>query len=279
MTTVLESDALAVLIVRLGAEVPSSGELRWHRWHEVYGASEHGLQSGSRPQDSSPHKQLPTPDRSSYFTPHVQRLLFPLPRPSSTVVTNSERWLCCPTDLSLDIGWNRDNPRRARIDLLERLSIPLAPSYSVGLIHLSLQADAERNEASTLQWGSDLRKTFTQSGRPHFTLTRESREQALDGRRPLRALVIELFGDPHVEMERNLYTIFFAKEPVELPAGGVDRETYVAGWRRALARGSRHTEEGIQAEQRDPQKAAAQHANIGAIDAVSSRSWRRVHGT
>jgi hypothetical protein len=36
-------------------------------------------------------------------------------------------------------------------------------------------------------------------------------EHELDGRRPLKALVTELFGDPHEEMERHLYTIFFAK--------------------------------------------------------------------
>jgi hypothetical protein len=173
--------------------------------------------------------------------------------------------LCCPTDLSLDIGWG--NTRRAKVDLLERLSIPLAPSHCIGLVHLSLLADTPQEPTGTLKWASDLRQTFPRGGKPHFTLNGELGERTLDGRRPYQALIAELFGDPHDEVERRLYSIFFAKEP-EVPSGTVDRAAYLAGWRRALARGSRRTEDGVQAEQRDPQKAAAQRASLGAVEAV-----------
>jgi hypothetical protein len=170
--------------------------------------------------------------------------------------------------LSLDIGWGRNNPSRSRIELLERLLIPIAPSRSIGLIHLSLEADASEDPDGTLKWTSDLRRTFTQAGKPRFTLTGELGDQTLDGRRPYRALITKLFDDPHEEMERRLYTIFFAKEPAELPTIQTDREAYLAGWRRALAHGSRHTEDGMKAEQRDPQKAAAKRASLGQVEVV-----------
>jgi hypothetical protein len=255
----LECDALATLVVRLEAEAPTSGQLRWHRWHEAHDAGTHSLQGGSRSQDSAHHKQLPAPDRTSYFVPHVQRLLFPPPG------SRSERWLCCPTDLSLDIGW--DDMRRAKVELLERLSIPLAPSHSIGLIHLSLDADPSQEPTGTLKWASDLRKTFPRVGKPRFVLNGELGERILDSRRPYKALVTELFGDPHDEVERHLYTIFFAKEPVIPPETG-DSDQYLAGWRRALASSFSRTEHGIQAEQRNPQNAAAQRASLGAVEVV-----------
>jgi hypothetical protein len=266
MTTALDWDALAVLVVRLASDKPAAEELRWHRWYEIHGAGEHGLDPDSRAEDASPHKQLPVPERQPYFTAHVQHLLYPPPaQPHSS---SPERRMCCPSELSLDLGWNQGNVRRARIDLLERLTIPLDPSHSVGLIHLALQPDVASDATATLKWASDLRQAFTTAGRPRFTLIRGSREDVLDQRRPLRGLVTALFGDPDEELERHFYTIVFAKEPAELPAGEVDRPSYLAGWRRALARGSRRVEDGMQAEQRDPEKAAAQYASLGAVNAV-----------
>jgi hypothetical protein len=156
--------------------------------------------------------------------------------------------------------------RRAKIELLERLSIPLAPSRSIGLIHLSLDADPSQDPTGTLKWASDLRKTFPRVGKPRFVLNGELGERILDSRRPYKALVTELFGDPDDEVERHLYTIFFAKEPV-IPSETGDSDQYLAGWRRALASRFSSTENGIQAEQRNPQN-AAQHASLGAVEVV-----------
>jgi multisubunit Na+/H+ antiporter MnhG subunit len=101
-----------------------------------------------------------------------------------------------------------------------------------------------------------------------FNLVDGSNEQALDGSRPCRALVSQLYGDPHEELERRLYTAVFAKEPTKSPVAQITQEMYLAGWQRALARGSRSTEDSVLIEQRDPQKAAAQRASLGRVGVV-----------
>lgn len=269
MPNALDCDALAVLVVRLADAAPPTGRLRWHHWQEIHGAGEHGLDAESRAEDGSPYKQLPLANRQPYFAAHVQRLLYP-PAPSQpgTRTGIAERRMCCPGDVWLDVGWNERDVRRARVELLERVSLPLEPRRGVGLIHLALEPDTSGEPAATLKWASDLRQAFTRAGRPRFTLVEGSAERPLDGRRPLKALVAALLGDPEEELERHFYTMVFAREPTQLPPGEHDRGTYVAGWRRALARGSRRAEDGVQAEHRDPEKAAAQYASIGTVDTV-----------
>lgn len=269
MPPVLDCDALAVLVVRLRSGEPPAGDLRWHRWHEIHGAGEHGLDAGSRAEDGAPYKQLPVADRQPYFTAHVQRLLYP--PPTSQAPTGGqipERRMCCPSEMWLNVGWDANGVRRARVELLERVSVPLEPQQSIGLIHLALEPDANGDPTATLKWASDLRQAFTRAGRPRFTLINGSEQQVLDSGRPLRGLVGTLLGNPDEEMERHFYTMVFAKEPATLPSGELDRENYLAGWRRALARGSRRVEEGVRAEHRDPGKAAAQYASIGVVDTV-----------
>jgi hypothetical protein len=77
MTTTLDCDALAVLVVRLASDQPATGEFHWRRWDEIHDSGKHGIDPDSRAEDASPHKQLPVPERQPYFTAHVQRLLYP----------------------------------------------------------------------------------------------------------------------------------------------------------------------------------------------------------
>jgi hypothetical protein len=151
--------------------------------------------------------------------------------------------------------------------LLERLLVPITPSRSIGLIHLSLQADSSPDPAGTLKWASDLRHTFTQAGRPIFTLAGELGDRTLNGRRPYKALIIELFGDPHEEMERRVYTIFFASQPAS-PAQG-DAERNLTRWSYALARGARRIPDDGNAEHRDQHDGAEQRASLGRVDVVT----------
>ncbi len=267
----LECDALAVLVVRLAGDAPAAaggGGLCWYPWHAAHDAGRDSLSVRGRPHEASPYKQLPAVERAGYFTAHIRRVLFPQPPSSSAAGSSAERWLCCPSGLWLDVGWEKERTRRARVELLERLAVPFAPASSIGLIHLALECDGSPDPTATLKWASDLRKAFTDAGRPRFTLLDEAREQRLDARRPLKDLVERLFGDPHEEMERRLYTMILAKEPALHARGSAEHETSCSGWRRALARGSRRTEEGVEAELRDPHKAAAQSTTLGHVDAV-----------
>jgi hypothetical protein len=261
--------AYAVLVVRLDGEAPSESALAWRRWYDVSDAAEDGFdaQAWRRPDQNSPHKQLPTENRLPYFTPNVQQLLFPRDPSSTTSGSHPTRWLCCPSDLWLDIGHERENCRRARIDLLERLLVPLAPLRSIGLIHLTLLSASNEDSEATLRWSNDLRQMFPQAAGPRFFLDGDLGEHSLQPR-PYQALVKALFGDPHKDLERRLYSMIFAKEP-SVPADALsENDVYLAGWRRALARGSRHAKDGERAEQRDPQKSAAQRASLGTVDAM-----------
>lgn len=116
MTDAHGVDAYAVIVVRLDGEAPSVGGLVWRRWYEIGDAAEDGFdaQAWRHPDQKSPHKQLPTENRLPYFTPNVQQLLFP----GEASGSHPTRWLCCPSDLWLDVGHQRANCRRARIDLL-----------------------------------------------------------------------------------------------------------------------------------------------------------------
>jgi hypothetical protein len=268
VSTDLECDALAILVVRLDASQPIGDRLRWHRWYEAIDAGAYSLQAG-RADATPPYKQLPAPSRTQYFAPHVQRLLFPEPQSSSKIGASSERWLCCPKDIWLDVGRKQGDHRRARIELLERLSIPRARSGSIGLIHLALQSETSGDPNGTSTWATDVRKTFPRWGKPQFVLTGELGDHVLDGRRPYKDLVTQLFGDPDDEIERHLCAIFFAKEPVTVPTEQRDRGVDLAAWRHALAYGSlRDTDHDTEEEQPDSQEATAQHASLGLVQVV-----------
>ncbi|HEU4462300.1 MAG TPA: hypothetical protein VFR75_06895 [Solirubrobacterales bacterium] len=121
------------------------------------------------------------------------------------------------------------------MDLLERITTPLEPKQTYGLIHLSLLPTRETGAPDTLQWGRGVSVTF-RHGRERFELdlVDGNRTTRLADRRPLRAMVTELFGDPDPSLERSFYTVYMAQCPVEVLAedeeGQAQRE-----WRRALA--------------------------------------------
>lgn len=219
----IDCDALALLVVRLDSDRPGDGGLNWHPWDEASGARPHGLSRDAiqNPAGSSPYKRFPGDDDWPYFNAHVNQLLFP---PGNR---RGGRWLCCPDDLSLDLYRRDGSSRSARVDLIERVTTPLRPGCTFGLIHLSLEPD-EDDGPDSLWWGWAIR-----------TLLRRDRDlsrmvlggEVLDPERPLRALVTELFGDPHRHLEQSLYTVLMAEYP---PPGAdpPDEQT----WRRALAK-------------------------------------------
>jgi len=224
----VEKEALATLIVRLGSPRPQNGELCWHRWDQCVGAHPHGLGEDTQrsPMAVAPFKRLPGDDDWPYFNAHVRNLLFP------PAHRGGGRWLCCPDDLYLDLR-RRGGPRRvARIDLLERLSSPLDPGCAFGLIHLSLQPPEDAEAPDSLWWGWAIRSTSHKAGDPsHITLRDAGGTMEIGGPRPVRALVEQLFGDPHRYMEQSLYTVLMAQYP---PVGTYPDDE--DAWRRALAK-------------------------------------------
>ena len=222
-------EALALLIVRLENDRPRSGGLCWHRWNESPGAKPHGLPEDVRRSSTRerPFKNLPEAGAWHYFDKHVEQLLFP-PRDS-----RGSRWVCCPNDLWLDLREVAGGPaRRTRIDLLERVTTPLDPRQTFGLIHLSLLPTAENGAPDTLKWGEAVSATFNH-GRQKFELTLidGDRTTKVSSGRPVRTLAEELFGDPDSSLERDFYSVYMAQYPAALrddPAG--QRE-----WRRALS--------------------------------------------
>ena len=224
----LECDALALIVVRLNSADSQEGELCWHDWNDAVGASPHGLEKDAHTAyPARPHKRLPEPDRS-YFSSHVQRLLFP------PAEGRGKRLMCCPADLYLTVADDdRQPPRWARVELLERLTTPLRPSSTFGLIHLSLLPADDPNAPDTLQWAAKLGIPFRTSevNKPRLTLQRGEEEVLLRGRRPILALVEELFGDPHPDIERSAYTVLMAEDRSESEDLEVQHE-----WRRALTK-------------------------------------------
>jgi hypothetical protein len=221
----ISCDALAVLIVRLESAHPGEGDLCWHPWDQAVGAEPDGLSEAAltSPTSVPPFKRFPGEDEWPYFSAHVSQLLFPVGN------KRGARLLCCPDELYLDHYRRDGNSRRARIDLLERVTTPLKPGCTFGLIHLSLEPAAD-SEASpdALWWGWALR-TGLRRGKEPLRMTLGGKD--LDPSRPVRALVEEMFGDPHRHLEQSLYTVLMAEYP---PPGGrtVDEQT----WRRALAK-------------------------------------------
>lgn len=223
----LDLDALALLVVPLDSPRAESDYLRWHRWDEAYGQA-CGLDSNEGfAHEVSPFKRYPV-NEWHYFNAHVERLLFPRGE------DQGERWICCPEDLYLCASREREEPKhRARIDLLECLTIPRRADCAFGLLHLSLEPDELGQEDHPLWWAAAIRSPFRRStvARPHLELRHGGAGTELKGRRPLRDLVERTLGTPHHDLERRLYTAVMAP----CPAGCEDAEDQ-AHWRRTLAR-------------------------------------------
>ncbi len=220
----IDCDALALLVVRLDSDRPHNGDLCWHPWDEAIDAQPHGLSEAAllNPASCAPFKRFPGDDDWPYFNAHVNQLLFP---PGNE---HGGRWLCCPDDLFLDLYRRDGSLRRARVDLLERVTTPLKPGCTFGLIHLSLEPTAEAEAPDSLWWGWAIRTNLRRGNEP---LRMVLGEKALTPTRPIRALVEELFGDPHRYLEQSLYTVLMAEYP---PPGSVPSDEQA--WRRALAK-------------------------------------------
>jgi hypothetical protein len=222
-----ECDALALLVVRLASDRPGDGGLHWHPWDEVAVAEPDGLSAAaaSSPGRNAPFKRFPG-SASSYFTAPVERVLFP---PSGR---GAGRWACCPDELYLDVDQIGKPSRTARIELLERLVTPIGLGGSFGLVHLSLCPAEEEGAPDTLSWNSALRTTYLKANNPlGFRLRHGDREVELD-KQPARKLVEELFGDPHLDMERHLYAMTMTSYPPEME----DDPELQREWRQALAK-------------------------------------------
>lgn len=220
----IDCDALALLVVRLDSDQPSAGDLSWHAWDEAFDAEPHGLDERVRlnPAGSSPFKRFPANDDWPYFNAHVNQLLFP---PGNR---RGARWVCCPDDLYLDLYRRDGSPRRARVDLLERVTTPLKPGCTFGLIHLSLQPTTESGAPDSLWWGWAIRTNLRRRSEPWRMVLGP---KTLEPGRPIRALVEELFGDPHRYLEQSLYTVLMAEYA---PTKQVPSDEQ--SWRRALAK-------------------------------------------
>ena len=219
------SDAIALLVVRLASDRPAAGDLCWHNWKDAVGAEPDGLTEGAAkyPYTHPPFKRFPG-NGSRYFSPHVERALFPFPGQSA-----GARWIRCPDDLHLDLL--QFGQRTARIELLERLTSPIDRGGTLGLIHLSLVPGDEEDVPDTLSWASAIRSPLLRSNNPNsLSLRHGNRESDLESW-PLERLVEELFGDPHEDLDRHLYSAFLAPYPPEIN-GDVEAQRR---WRIALA--------------------------------------------
>jgi len=224
-----DRDALALLIVRLDSSRPTESSFCWHPWDESVGAHPHGLSEDAlyNPMTVAPFKRYPGDDDWPYFNAHVGQLLFP---PGNK---RGARWVCCPDDLHLDLRKGSGPPRRARVELLERLTSPLEPGCTFGLVHLSLQPAEDPEAPDSLWWGWAIRSTLRRSkdGSSPAVLRHGRDVVELDDKRPVRALVTELFGDPHRYLEQSLYTVLMAQfSPID------DHPADEGAWRRALAK-------------------------------------------
>jgi hypothetical protein len=220
----LECDALALIVVRLSSAEPPSGALAWHACGDAAGASPHGLsaEASTNPRFHAPFRSYENGD-SVYFSPHVTRVLCP---------QDGSRRVCCPDDLQLEIAHNGGPARTARIELVERITSPLDLGGNFGLIHLSLRPSEEEEAPDTLSWASALRTTYLKpTNKLRLHLVDQGEKTELEDR-PLRRLAEELFGDPHLDLERHFYTALMAS----YPAGAQFlKPALKQEWRHALA--------------------------------------------
>jgi hypothetical protein len=212
--------ALFTLIVRLdGRSVDAAApQLAWQDCATLHW---HGR--------TRPHKAIAAD--APYFNPHIQSLLLP---PIDGDDPDARRWVCAPADLHLELTLNGADrePGRARVDLLERLTLPLERDRSVGLIHLSLGTDAVDDARDLLRWNRALRGYRPWQSPTTYALTGDL-STTIDGTRPVRGLVEALFGDPADDLDRRLFVVAATADPAA-DAPGVDPGRDAA-WRRALA--------------------------------------------
>lgn len=219
-------DALALLVVRLKSRTPDQDRACWHAWDESPGAEPQGLPEGIGGTSGwvAPFKHLPGDDALPYFNPHIEQLLFP-PRNE-----RGARWICCPGNLAIEIGARGGGRRLARIDLLERVTTPLEPTRTFGLIHLSLlPKEKPANDPGILWWKRATFSPFRQGDVAKLNLLDGKKVIELRNGRPVRALTKELFGDPDPYLERGLHTVVMARH---LPEPDEPQDPEV--WRRAL---------------------------------------------
>jgi hypothetical protein len=108
------------------------------------------------------------------------------------------------------------------------VTTPLEPGCTFGLIHLSLEPTTNTTAPDTLWWGWAIRTTLRREAEPKRIVLGDN---GLEPTRPLRALVEELFGDPHRHLEQSLYAVLMAAYP-SAPPPSPDEQA----WRRALAK-------------------------------------------
>jgi hypothetical protein len=225
-----DCDALGLLVVRLATPSLPESDFRWHRWDQATGAREHGLLTDIRSNSASkaPFKRTPIENGWGYFNAHIERVLFPAPG------ERGSRWLCCPDDLFVEFATTAGGARRrARIDLLERVTSPIDGGSTLGLIHLTLLPQEDADAPDTLRWARAITSLFRQHyERFELDLLRGDKRVDLAVRQPVRELVENVFGDPHAELERSLYTVLMAQCPPECR----DDIELERDWRRALAK-------------------------------------------
>lgn len=221
----LDCDALALLVVRLESSQPHVDRECWHAWDKSPGAKQ-GLPEGMGPDSgwTKPFKHLPGDDALPYFNSHIERLLFPAGN------LRGARWVRCPNDLTIELGMRGGGNRRARIDLLERVTTPLEPARTFGLIHLSLLPKEDPEDPGTLWWRKAIASPFRQNDVSEMNLLGGDTVVDLKDGRPVRALTEALFGDPDSHLERGLYTVLMARHLPE-----PDDPSHPDLWRRALA--------------------------------------------
>lgn len=226
----LDVAAIATLVLPLQPRrrPDDTTELRWHRWDESYGEPCGLGEKSSAAHEARPYKRYPVGDWS-YFNPHVERLLFP--GADTDGEGAGERWISCPDDFRLGVGWDRKPELVARVDLVERLTVPGPTSCDFGLLHLTFELGSEAYEDDVLWWAWMIRAPFRFSeGRPRFILHHGGEETELKGRRPISELARLTLGEPHPQLDRHLYSAVMATYPEKLSdARGR------ADWRRALA--------------------------------------------
>jgi hypothetical protein len=202
---------------------------------------------------------------AEYFNPHIEALL--LPRPGGDD-PDARRWVCRPDDLHLELmRHGREPAGRARIDRLERLTLPLESDRSVGLIHLSLPADAVEDEEHLLWWNRGL-SGFARAQGPSRYALRGDLDAVLQGKRPLRALVEQLFGDPADDLDRRLFVLAATTNPPSVV--GEQAVGRNEAWRRALASG----EEGDWSSPAKRQAGLAANVSLGGDQGIVVHATR-----
>lgn len=205
----LETDALALLVVPLEFPGDKGADPTWHRWNKAYGEFCGLNASRNAVQWEPPFKHYPG---VKYFDDHIRRLLFP------GRDDPGERWIHCPDDLYLLAAEKSGEDHvRARIDLLEILTVPSRSDSAFGLIHLSLESDqpTEKPDAYPLWWAWAVRSHLRGStvNQPHLELRNGDSSTALKGTRPIRELVAQTLGVPHPDLERRICSIVMAPCP------------------------------------------------------------------